>query len=228
MAEIAASTKTTSLWGKIKSWGSQKKTPIAIVLGAATLITAAYFTGFGGLDVGQNKADNEGLNSDTDIQQNVDADGATPFDDLGYNADSNTLIIGDNGSDTIEDTLTDSPEEVLELISDLGYTDIFAKEVSRIQSGDVNAASQATKDIGHYLANGINTAENDTVANTFFQASYDMNNNVQAAHSIGYQALHGLGMDAPNLELAEEMLSEANDGGHKLASAHLTYLYTIK
>tara|TARA_R110002124_G_scaffold233406_1_gene398777 strand:- start:158881 stop:159564 length:684 start_codon:yes stop_codon:yes gene_type:complete len=227
MSDISAPTETKSLWGKAAAWSRQKWAPLAMGLGTIAIAAAVAVTSFGGADLNQ-QTDSQALDSGSDIQQNVDTDTTAPLDDLGYDAESNTLTIGDNGQDTLEDTVTDSPEEVLELIESLGYSDVFAKQVKRIQSGNVDVASQATKDIGHFLANGINTAENDTIANTFFQASYDMNNNVQAAHSIGYQALHGLGMDAPNLDLAEDMLSEANDHGHKLAGAHLSYLYSIK
>lgn len=218
-------------WFKSK-WQTNKTAVIAASSAAALIISltaaALLFNG------DKNDVQDGGNNGSTASEQ-IETAPENTIDN--YDAENNTITLpGDNANDVvepepekpvIEDTVIDSPEEVLELIDANGLNDVFAKEVSRIKSGSLNAASQATKDIGHYLANGLKVSEDDSLANQFFQASYDMNHNVQAAHSIGYQALHGLGMDK-SLDLAEKMLSEAQDGGHPLAQAHLKYLNSIK
>ncbi|MEE3323521.1 MAG: hypothetical protein VX196_06250 [Pseudomonadota bacterium] len=227
--QTATDNKITS-W--FKSLWSKNKVAITGAAGALVLIGGITAAGLWNSD----KADTDKVDNQDNVIEQVET--APEADTENYDAESNTIVIpGDNADDVIEepveeppvlDTIVDSPEEVLTLLESLGLTDVFADEVKRIQSDNVKVASQATKDIGHNLANGIKTTENDALANQFFQASYDMDSNVQAAHSIGYQSLHGLGMDTADLDLAEKMLSEANDNGHPLAKAHLDYLYTIK
>jgi len=220
----------TSLWSRFTSWTSatwkNNKVAIASSAGAALLISSLAYVSL----VGEDKQDTEQTEGQS-IEQTVETV-TTPV--IKVDEDNNAVLIADETEDETApiaeeiDTVIDTPEEVLDLLNSLGLSDIFADEVERLSSDNLNVASQAAKDIGHDLANGINVAEDDSLANTFFHASYDMNANVQAAHSIGYQALHGLGMDGADLDLAEEMLSEANDNGHKLAAAHLDYLYQIK
>ena len=232
----------TSTWSKLTSWIPQnwkeRKAPAIAggiaAFGTVALLVTALLSGTG-VDEQDNPA-TQSVDGGEVVEQVVDtANNGVADDGLNYDAGSNTITLpGDQITDTlegdveVEDTVIDSPDEVLDLINELGLSDVFADEVERIQSDNVDVSSQATKDIGHKLANGVDVEENDALANTFFQASYDMNGNVQAAHSIGYQALHGLGMDSANLDLAEDMLTEANDNGHSLAAAHLDYLYKIK
>ncbi len=219
-----------SYWSKFTSWASNawknNKLAIASSAGAALLVSSLAFVSLTGSD-NQDTEQAEGQS----IEQTVETVTAPV---IKVDEENNAVLVADETdaepapvAEEI-DTVIDSPEEVLDLISSLGLSDVFADEVERLNSDNINVASQAAKDIGHDLANGISVAEDDSLANTFFHASYDMNANVQAAHSIGYQALHGLGMDSADLDLAEEMLNEANNNGHKLAAAHLDYLYKIK
>jgi|TARA_R110002126_G_scaffold291807_1_gene459692 TPR repeat protein len=218
---------TTSLWSRLTSWAGGTWKP-AIGAAAIGLFLSAGLFFASNMDPQDQDQDQQDTQSVEQTAQSVSAPTIRVDDE------NNPVLIADDVENEPEteveeiDTVIDSPEEVLDLISSLGLTDVFADEVDRLGSDNVNVASQATKDIGHMLANGIDVGEDDTLANTFFQASYDMDGNTQAAHSVGYQALHGIGMDGADLELAEKMLSEANDNGHKLAAAHLDYLYQIK
>lgn len=221
--------KTASYWSKFKSWTTnaweENKIAITGSVSAALLISSLAFIG----SIGSDSQDNDQTEGQT-----IEHVTQTVAPTITVDTENNAVLIADDIGSDVEpeaepfDTVIDSPEEVLDLISSLGLSDVFADEVERLGSDNVSVASQATKDIGHMLANGIDVGEDDTLANTFFQASYDMDGNTQAAHSVGYQALHGIGMDGADLELAEKMLSEANDNGHKLAAAHLDYLYQIK
>lgn len=206
-----------------ESWKERKVPEIAGFVGAIGIVALAFMATFSG-DNQDTAADGVTNNTDEVIEEVVVAkpDTNTGID---YNADTNTIVLpGDNATDTIEEDKIDTPAEVREIITENGLDTAFSAELTRLDSGDIDIASQATKDMGHNLANGIKVTENDALANTLFQASYDMNGNTQAAHSIGYQALHGLGMDTPDLDLAAEKLSEAQAEGHPLAEAHLDYL----
>lgn len=230
--------ESSFLDGLKDSWNKRKALWIGGLTAAALVIGLAFS---GGTE--QETQDTEQSN-DSDIVEVVDGSDTNADGDYDYNAEDNVITVPDVVEPEPEiivepepepepvDTVIDSAEEVLDLLADNGLTDVFVDEVKRLNSDNISVTSQATKDIGHYLANGKKDGqkieENDTLANQFFQASYDMDGNVQAAHSIGYQALHGIGMDGANLELAETMLTEANDAGHPLAADHLNYLYKIK
>lgn len=102
----------------------------------------------------------------------------------------------------------------------------LAEAFSRAASESTTVKAQAIKDVGYYLANGTDgMTENDALANRMFQLSMDVSNgqNIQALRDLGYQALHGFGMDK-NPSLAADLLGKAADAGDRHASVMMSYM----
>jgi len=106
----------------------------------------------------------------------------------------------------------------------------LAETLARATGAENSAVqAQAIKDLGYFFANGFQgVSENDVFANQLYELALDISGgeNIQAAHDLGYHALHGLGMAAPDYSRAFELLTQSDQGGHRLSAPMLEYMRT--
>lgn len=102
--------------------------------------------------------------------------------------------------------------------------------LGRLNSANELVRAQAIKDLGYFFANGFcGVQENDALANQLYELSLSVSHgqNIQAAHDLGYQLLHGFGADK-DYARAYELLNKASAGGHPLSPPILDYMKVYK